>query len=114
MVAVKVVDLTKPHAAQSVLNANFNPPPTDSHHIIDGPDFGHWLKQFNPADVTTVTFNSLFDNSILAWRYGFVPHTMLDAMGMARALLGHELSSFSLKAIADYMHLGAKEQRCSI
>src|ERR1035437_9289396 len=59
------------------------------HTVIDGPDFPDWLAQFDPAITTTVTFNALFDNSILAWRYGYVPHTLIDAMGMARALPGH-------------------------
>lgn len=78
------------------------------HQIVDGPDFGQWLTQFDPSRTTTVSFNSLFDNSILAWRYGFVPHTMIDAMGMARALLGHELTDFRLKTIATYLGLGSK------
>lgn len=78
------------------------------HKIVDGPDFGQWLTQFNPAKTTTVSFNALFDNSILAWRYGFVPHTMIDAMGMARALLGHRLTSFSLASVATALGLGAK------
>jgi DNA polymerase family A len=109
MVAVKVIDLTdKAALVKQVLSDRFNPAPLEEHQIIDGPDFEKWLTQFDPALTTTISFNSLFDNSILAWRYGFVPHTMIDAMGVARALLGHELTSFSLKAIADYMHLGAK------
>jgi len=74
-----------------------------AHHIVDGPDFPKWLSQFDPAETTTVTFNALFDNSILAWHYGFVPHTMLDAMAMARALLGHELVRFNLASIAEYL-----------
>lgn len=78
------------------------------HTIVDGTDFGAWLAQYDPSSTTTVTFNSLFDNSILAWRYGFVPHTMLDALGMARALLGHELTNFSLRNVADFFGLGAK------
>ncbi len=78
------------------------------HQIIDGPDFGVWLKQFDPAKTTTITFNSLFDNSILAWRYGFVPSLMVDAMGLARATLGHELSRFSLASVSQYLQLGSK------
>lgn len=76
--------------------------------IIDGPDFGEFIAQYDPATTTTVTFNSLFDNSILAWKYGFVPHTMLDAMGMARAMLGHKLARFSLSSVAQYMGSGTK------
>lgn len=78
------------------------------HETVQGPDFPGWLSQFDPAVTTTVTFNSLFDNSILAWRHNFVPQTMIDVMGMARALLGHELAGFSLRDIADFLQLGAK------
>ncbi len=58
------------------------------HHIIDGAGVAAFLSQFDPKTTTTVCFNALFDNSILAWRYGFVPNLMLDAMGMARAQPG--------------------------
>ncbi len=78
------------------------------HQIIDGPDVPAFLAQFDPKQTTTVTFNALFDNSILAWRYGFVPHTMVDAMGMARALWGHKLARFSLKEISEFLGLPAK------
>lgn len=76
--------------------------------IVDGPDFARWLAQFDPAETTTVTFNSLFDNAILAWRYGFVPSRMIDAMGMARALLGHRLKSASLASVAKELGIGVK------
>jgi DNA polymerase len=78
------------------------------HQIIDGPDFKDWLGQYDPTITTTVTFNSLFDNSAIAWRYGYVPHTMLDAMGMARALLGHALTHFSLAALSEFFGLPPK------
>jgi hypothetical protein len=77
-------------------------------HVVDGPDFGAFISTFDPAETTTVTFNSLFDNSILAWHYGFVPSKMLDSMGMARALLGHELVRFSLAHVGDYLNVGIK------
>jgi hypothetical protein len=73
------------------------------HQIIDGPDFPKWLSQYDPRDTTTVTFNSLYDNAILAWRHGFVPRTMIDAMAMARALDGHLLSRFNLATIAEHL-----------
>lgn len=105
IVAVNVMEMGTVGLAKDALSQRFNP---DHHEIIDGPDFGTWLSQFNPARTTTVSFNSLFDNSILAWRYGFIPGTMIDAMGIARALLGHQLTSFSLRSVAEYMGLGAK------
>ncbi len=80
----------------------------EPHRVIDGPDFPAFLATLDASKTTTVCFNALFDNSILAWRYGFMPDLMLDAMGMARALLGHELSSFSLKSVADHLELGSK------
>jgi hypothetical protein len=79
-----------------------------AHHIVDGPDFPKFLSQFDPHTTTTITFNALFDNAILAWQYGFVPHTMLDAMAMARTIEGHRLVRFSLAAIAEYLGLPAK------
>jgi hypothetical protein len=78
------------------------------HEIIDGPDFPAWLAQFDPKLTTTVTFNSLFDNAILAWRYGFVPETMIDAMAMARALDGHLLSRFNLATLSEHIGIPPK------
>ena len=77
-------------------------------HAIDGPDFPKFLSQFDPAKTTTVTYNALFDNSILAWKYNFVPARMIDAMGMARALRGHKLPGASLEVVARTLDLGAK------
>jgi DNA polymerase len=77
-------------------------------YVIDGPDFPAFLAGCDPAHTTTVTFNALFDNSILAWRYGFVPVRMLDAMGMARALRGHILPSASLERVAETLGVGKK------
>jgi hypothetical protein len=76
--------------------------------IIDGPDFPKWLSNLNPSRTVTVSHNALFDNSILSYRYGFVPHMMLDTLGMSRALLGHVLKSHSLAAVAEHLGLGAK------
>lgn len=81
---------------------------TGPSRLIDGPDFPTFIAGFDPAHTTTVTFNALFDNSILAWRYGFVPHRMLDTMGMARALRGHLLPSASLAVVAKTLGLGIK------
>lgn len=76
--------------------------------IIDGPDFDRYLAGFDPKNTVTVTFNSLFDNSILSWRYGFVPKTMIDTMGIARALRGHLLTSASLDSVSKHLGLPPK------
>ena len=56
----------------------------------------------------TITYNALFDNCILAWRYSYVPKRMIDCMGMVRLLRGHVLKGVSLETAADYFHLPAK------
>lgn len=109
MMAAKVLDLSDPAAlARDRLSQAFNPDHNEQHQIIDGADVPAFLAKYPAKDCTTVSFNSLFDNSILAWRYGWVPHTMLDAMGMARALLGHQLTSVSLRNVALHLGLGHK------
>lgn len=76
--------------------------------IVDGPDFPQFLAQYDPHDTTTVTFNALFDNCILAWVYGFVPARMYCAMRMATALRGHLLASASLAGVCRLLHLPPK------
>lgn len=76
--------------------------------LVDGPNIPSFLAELNPATTTTVTYNALFDNSILAWRYGFVPGRVVDALGMARALLGTHLRSLSLASVAKHLGLGEK------
>jgi len=75
---------------------------------VDGPDFAAFLKTVDPEVTTTVTFNALFDNCILAWRYGFVPARMLCSMRMAATLRGHMLDGVSLKKVAATLKLGVK------
>lgn len=71
--------------------------------IVDGPDFPRWLAQYDPAECMGVSFNALFDLSILAWRYGWVPALMADTMNMARALHGHELPDLKLKTVSKFL-----------
>lgn len=76
--------------------------------VIDGPDVPQFLRTLNPERTVTVSHNALFDNSILAYRYNFVPYMMLDTLGMSRALLGHELKAHSLESVAAYLGVGRK------
>lgn len=75
---------------------------------VDGPDFPEWLAQWDPLTSTTVTFNALFDQCILAWRYGFTPARMYCSMRLAAALRGHILPSVSLASVAHTLGLGEK------
>ena len=77
-------------------------------HWIDGPDFPAFISQYDPRETTTVTFNALFDNCILAWRYGFVPARMLCTMRLSVALRGHLLPSYSLAKVGSVLGVGTK------
>jgi DNA polymerase len=76
--------------------------------FVDGPDIPDFLRRFDPAATTTVAFNALFDNCILAWHYGFVPARMLCTMRMAVALRGHLLPSASLASVGRLLGVGTK------
>jgi hypothetical protein len=82
--------------------------PTQKAFWIEGPDLPRFFAGLDPANTCTVSFNSLFDNCILAWRYGFVPKLMIDMLGVCRAMLGHRLRSLSLANVSEYMGIGAK------
>src|ERR1700676_467651 len=77
-------------------------------YIVDGPDFPEFLRGLDAANTTTVTFNSLFDNCIFAWRYNFIPSRMLCAMRMAVALRGHVLQGASLASVGSCLGVGCK------
>ncbi len=61
-----------------------------------------------PEKVAVVSHNALFDMSILSWRFNYVPHLMIDTLGMARAWLGHKLKSLSLAKVAEHYGVGLK------
>ena len=57
-----------------------------------------------------ISHNSLFDSSILAYRYGIHPTLNIDTMGMARAILMSQLprAKVSLEFLAKFMEIGVK------
>lgn len=81
---------------------------TSPSFLVDGPDISKFLSSLDAATCTTVAFNALFDNCVLAWRYGFVPARMLCSMRMAVAVRGHLLQRHSLAAIGDSLGVGTK------
>jgi DNA polymerase len=76
--------------------------------FIDGPEFAAYLGGLDPATTTTVAFNAMFDNCILAYRYNFVPARIMCTMRMAVALRGHELQGHSLAAVGERLGVGVK------
>lgn len=61
-----------------------------------------------PDKVAVISHNALFDMCILSWRYDYVPHLMIDTLGMARAWLAHKLKSLSLASVATHLGIGVK------
>jgi DNA polymerase len=76
--------------------------------VLSEPELRKFLREQDPDATTTISHNALFDSSILAWRYNFVPKLSLDTLGMSRCLLGHELASLSLSSVAECLGIGTK------
>jgi len=75
---------------------------------VEGDRAGDFFKRM-PADGTiAVSHNALFDMSICAWRFGWVPQVMVDTLGIARALLQAYLKSLALGSVGQYLGLGGK------
>lgn len=55
-----------------------------------------------------VAHNVRFDGAILAWRYGIKPYAWFDTLALAKAVLGENVSSYSLKSLAEYLGLQSK------
>lgn len=72
----------------------------------------HQVQEFfnllDPKETIMVSYNSLFDACIAAWRYNFVPALIIDAMGMVRAWCGHDMKSVALAAAAPHLGVGFK------
>lgn len=66
-----------------------------------------WLHTFNWADAMVVCHNTMFDGSILAWRFDVHPRVLADTLCMGRALHGIEVGG-SLKAMAERYKVGVK------
>lgn len=82
-----------------------NNPPA---YWIDGPDLPAFFASLDPKETSLVSHNALFDMSIVAWRYSFVPRLMVDTLGISRALLGHVLQRHGLEYVALHLGLGVK------
>lgn len=66
-----------------------------------------YLSQL-PPKVMLISHNALFDMCVFAWRLNYIPHLMVDTLGMARARLAKQLRKLSLKSVALHLGLGVK------
>ena len=70
-------------------------------------EINNFLCSFSWADSALLAHNSLFDASILNWRFGIKPKAILDTLSMARAVHGTEVGG-SLAKLSNYYGLGEK------
>jgi DNA polymerase len=67
----------------------------------------NFLGSFDWSNSALLAHNSLFDASILNWRFDIRPKVILDTLSMARAIHGTEVGG-SLAKLANYYGLGEK------
>jgi len=75
--------------------------------FLEENDLKRYLAKL-PEKVLAISHNALFDMGIMAWRLNYIPHLMVDTLGMARAILQKELRSLKLKSVALHLGLGVK------
>ena len=66
-----------------------------------------WLSQYDWENSWLLAHNSVFDYTILNWKFGIRPKLILDTLSMARAVHGTEVGG-SLKALAEHYGVGEK------
>jgi len=66
-----------------------------------------FLDAYDWDNSALLAHNSLFDASILHWRFDIKPKAILDTLSMARAIHGTEVGG-SLAVLADFYSLGSK------
>lgn len=73
-------------------------------HVIEA-----WVASVDWMNTVLVAHNIRFDASILRWRFNMLPpHAHMDTVGLAKAVLGENVSNYSLKRLAEYLGLAAK------
>lgn len=79
--------------------------------FLPGDEVAKLLREY-PRPWAFASYNSLFDSSILAYRYGIHPDMHIDALGLVRALLMHKLRDgrASLGKVAEFLNLPHKDE----
>lgn len=81
----------------------------DRPQIIRREDIPTFLESYPIESTVALSHNALFDMAICAWRYNWIPHGMLDTLGMSRALQQH-LPKHDLGTVAESLGLGTKNK----
>lgn len=67
-----------------------------------------WVGSVDWKNTVIVAHNVRFDGAILAWRFKVEPFAWMDTVGLAKAVIGENVSGYSLKRLAEYLGLPAK------
>lgn len=62
-----------------------------------------WIHAVDWQNTVVVAHNVRFDGAILAWRFNVKPFAWMDTLGLAKAVLGENVSGYSLKRLAEYL-----------
>jgi DNA polymerase len=66
--------------------------------IVEAHEIPEFLRQYPAEETMSISHNSLFDSSVFAWRYGWVPARMQCTLSMARALRRYQRNSLGAVA----------------
>lgn len=84
-----------------------------THWLSDNHAIEAWISAVDWRNTVIVAHNCKFDGAILAWHYDVKPFAWMDTMALAKAVLGDNVPSHSLKRLAEYLGLPAKgEMSC--
>ena len=80
-----------------------------THWLSSVPAIEAWIASVDWSSIVVVAHNVRFDGSILAWRFKVKPFAWMDTLGLAKAVLGENISTYSLKRLAEYLGLQSKD-----
>lgn len=82
---------------------------TQPHWLVGIHAIEAWVAAVDWAKTVIVAHNCKFDGSILRWRFNSLPpYAYMDTVALAKAVLGNNVSGYSLKRLAEYLGLPAK------
>lgn len=70
-----------------------------------------WAADQDWSEIAIVGHNLVFDGTVLERQYRIRPALWIDTMGMAKAVLGPVIKSFSLDSVGEYLGLGGKLEK---
>jgi len=79
-----------------------------THLLMNDREIKLWTAAVDWINTVVIAHECKFDGAILAWRYGVLPFAWMDTIGLAKAVLGNNVSGYSLKRLAEYLGMMPK------